>query len=586
VTRFLLLAAVVGVVAAGTGCAAPENAVRPGQLVPEAPTLVCLGVRWYVSGDANENASVQVSYRRKGEQSWHQALPLFRVGASEENSEERLLRDRGEERGWPFEIGNLFAGSIFDLFPGTAYEVRLALSDPDGGGATEVVTMRTRVVPVAPPPQRTLHVVPGDGGGSGTESDPFRGLEAANAAAKPGDLVLVHAGVYQGTFTVTGSGTPGAPIVWRGAGDGEAVIDGQNGARGVSCNDIQNVFFQDLTIRKADFGMVAHGAKNLTVQRCHFYDNMYSFTACRGSERDLYISDNVIEGRSTWPTKGPQGDEEDRRGIEVGGEGHAVCYNRVSGFGKVYGDGIDINGRGPNRAIDIYNNEISECTDDAIELDTGWTNVRAFRNHITNCFEGISTQPVYGGPAYVFRNAMYSLDYTQFKMHNHSHGMLYFHNTAVKRGIPWVLWTNAEVIRAVSRNNLFIGTEADYAMEFSPQMTKCDFDYDGLGGGPFNAFLKWNGVAYATLADVMAGAPIEHHAVLVDAATVFASGVKAPQIYERQYPLRMNDLRLSATTPAVDAGVVLPNINDGYRGKAPDVGAYEYGSELPHYGPR
>ena len=48
----------------------------------------------------------------------------------------------------------------------------------------------------------------------------------------------------------------------------------------------------------------------------------------------------------------------------------------------------------------------------------------------------------------------------------------------------------------------------------------------------------------------------------------------------------INDLRLSRRNAAIDAGAVLPNINDGYRGAAPDLGAYELGAQLPHYGPR
>jgi hypothetical protein len=36
----------------------------------------------------------------------------------------------------------------------------------------------------------------------------------------------------------------------------------------------------------------------------------------------------------------------------------------------------------------------------------------------------------------------------------------------------------------------------------------------------------------------------------------------------------------------VDAGEVLPGFNDGFTGKAPDIGAYELGQELPQYGPR
>jgi hypothetical protein len=33
-------------------------------------------------------------------------------------------------------------------------------------------------------------------------------------------------------------------------------------------------------------------------------------------------------------------------------------------------------------------------------------------------------------------------------------------------------------------------------------------------------------------------------------------------------------------------GHKLPNINDDFRGAGPDMGAYEAGDPLPHYGPR
>jgi len=46
------------------------------------------------------------------------------------------------------------------------------------------------------------------------------------------------------------------------------------------------------------------------------------------------------------------------------------------------------------------------------------------------------------------------------------------------------------------------------------------------------------------------------------------------------------DLRLKPRSRAVDAGTVLPGLTDGFAGRAPDLGAYEQGAELPHYGPR
>jgi len=48
----------------------------------------------------------------------------------------------------------------------------------------------------------------------------------------------------------------------------------------------------------------------------------------------------------------------------------------------------------------------------------------------------------------------------------------------------------------------------------------------------------------------------------------------------------VNDLRLSPRSDPIDKGIVLRNINDGYAGKQPDLGAYELGTALPHYGPR
>jgi hypothetical protein len=43
---------------------------------------------------------------------------------------------------------------------------------------------------------------------------------------------------------------------------------------------------------------------------------------------------------------------------------------------------------------------------------------------------------------------------------------------------------------------------------------------------------------------------------------------------------------LKADSKAVDAGVKIPNVNDGFAGRAPDLGAYERGQPLPVYGPR
>ena len=47
-----------------------------------------------------------------------------------------------------------------------------------------------------------------------------------------------------------------------------------------------------------------------------------------------------------------------------------------------------------------------------------------------------------------------------------------------------------------------------------------------------------------------------------------------------------HSLQLRPGSPAVDAGVVMPGINGDFTGRAPDLGCYELGRPVPHYGPR
>src|SRR5688500_13265855 len=136
-----------------------------------------IGVEWDVTGDPDHDARVAVRYRRMGTTAWSDAMPLFRVD---------------------FAGQNMLAGSVMFLSSFAPYEVELALTDPDGGGETRTVTVTTLREPALPTGGRTLHVAPGSGGGDGSQGNPFQGIDAADAAARPGDIVLVHAGDYGG----------------------------------------------------------------------------------------------------------------------------------------------------------------------------------------------------------------------------------------------------------------------------------------------------------------------------------------------------------------------------------------------------
>lgn len=578
------LALLLGVARPGFTAAPGDAAQAISTPVLERPTLHSLGVYWMVRGDANKNARITLEYSSgEGERGrWRIGAPLFRVerGAHQLERRKSLLDIPADA--W------LFAGSVVGLSPNTPYKLRLRLEDPDGGSAEQMLEARTRPEPQAPRELRTLHVVPGSGGGTGTEQDPFRGLSDAQAAAKPGTLFLLRAGTYPGPLRLSRSGEPGRPILWKGPASGPpAILDGGEPAppRVVDATGAHDVWLEDLTIRRGEYGLVAHEAARLVVRRCRFTGVLNAIAATRNEKdalQDLFISDNVMEGPFEWPQPdGKRGaSAPEQRAIQITGTGHVVCYNRISRFK----DGIDTFPSSHCAAIDIHNNEIIDAVDDGIELDYSERNVRCWENRLTNVFQGISVQPIHGGPVYVFRNVLYNVEIEPFKLHNSPSGVLFYHNTVVKKGAPLLLWTSAPARNCVSRNNLFIGTDGRAAYDNDAPMVECDYDYDGFGGGPWPNFLKWNKQRYPTLAEVQAKAPVYRHAVQLDPAKLFAADLRAPESATRSYP--PPDPRLSPNSGALDAGQPLPGFNDGYAGKAPDLGALELGQPLPKYGPR
>src|SRR5262249_52978797 len=112
--------------------ATPEVRVKPGEFVVDHPTLINLGFEWAIDGDANRNAEVRVSYRKAGETQWKPGLSMLRLDG------ERIY----QQGSWDVVSPNMFAGSILDLEPDTAYEARFVLSDPDGivGQSAKTVT--------------------------------------------------------------------------------------------------------------------------------------------------------------------------------------------------------------------------------------------------------------------------------------------------------------------------------------------------------------------------------------------------------------------------------------------------------------
>jgi hypothetical protein len=125
-------------------------------------------------------------------------------------------------------------------------------------------------------------------------------------------------------------------------------------------------------------------------------------------------------------------------------------------------------------------------------------------------------------------------------------------------------------------------------------------DYNGFRLNPgAKASFQWNvgpppaagapgPPGYATLDDYTKATGQDQHSVLVD-YDVFVHVTKLdrdPKTVQRLYDFKDFDFRLNPGSAAIDRGIVIPNINDGFAGKAPDLGALEAGQPLPTYGPR
>ena len=184
------------------------NATTAGELVVEPPTLINLGFEWFIQGDANRNAAVQVSFRRQGTTGWTPGLPLLRLGGERVYAESRV----------DVVAPDMFAGSVLDLQPDTAYEVRLALSNPDGTKAIAERTLLRAHARRAAALCRRARLSRLSARLQGRKIEPaFEGLmcaynfwcagtdwaTAGRPRVRPGDTILVHAGIYNTTATST-----------------------------------------------------------------------------------------------------------------------------------------------------------------------------------------------------------------------------------------------------------------------------------------------------------------------------------------------------------------------------------------------
>jgi hypothetical protein len=621
-----------------------QNATEAGRFHVEHPTLLNLGFEWAIKGDANRNASVAVQFRQVGETRWREGLPLVRVGGGEKVYRRRENLDYTIPDGFAGSILNLKPGTEYEC------SFKLTDPDGVSGQATHTVKVKTRTEPMPYVGGRTLHVYPPDHQGPKQEPSFTSILQAYYGAglgdwsvvweqrAKPGDTILVHVGLYKnerlnyvdpmmtpfdGTMSLTLKGTPEKPITIKAAGDGEVILDGGGNHRLFDVMASRYHIFEGLTIRNTDVGIFAGqkevlGAVGLAVKNCRFENVGFGVWTENADSSDFYIADNLFLGRDDrfrligwtgplWASAGPYGSHllTSYYAVKVYGQGHVIAHNAIAYFH----DAIAISTYGtpeqdPDRrasSIDIYNNDMHMFNDDFIETDGGVHNIRVFNNRGVNAAHGgYSSQPIFGGPAYFIRNILYHVPSgVAFKFSAKPAGLFVYHNTIIGEHLVSDPSANMHF-----RNNLYLGRDTpDRGILMLANATdRYSTDYNGYRpnrnvAAQYRFFApkpgqiqyepsKQDWQVFPTLAAFSAATGQEQHSIEVD-FDIFEK-LSPPDPAKRHAVYHAMDLnfKLKPGSKAVDAGVVIPTVNEDYNGRAPDLGALEAGRPEPHYGPR
>jgi hypothetical protein len=261
---------------------------------------------------------------------------------------------------------------------------------------------------------------------------------------------------------------------------------------------------------------------------------------------------------------------------------HVIRYNEFHTDARhycndIFGGGANFGTRGfPNRDSDIYGNLIEGCWDDGIESEGANCNVRIWGNYIDNAFVKIATAGCSVGPVYLWRNVAGasrrgpedSAGGPFLKMGavpGSGGGRIYvFHNTILQPagesregvigcGEGLAQSGGKELGTVVSRNNILqCRTVRAPSVRDRSRAAGSSYDYDLFNGS------------------IQASPGQETH------------GVRGAPVFRNL--ASQGDFSLASNSPGLDAGALLPNFNDDFEGKAPDIGAHEAAAPPMQFG--
>ncbi len=555
------------------------NCTVPGTLTL-TPTFDSISVTATYTGDANANNSAQISYAT-GSGDPHQALTPFndiRATVAEGN-------DNGANR-------YQFRGSIFGMTAGQTVTVTVTFADADGVSGPSSLSGTVTLLSSATVAQSggTFYLDDVGSNGDGSVGSPFNTFANAFAATACGDHLMVQPGTYAAfTFSKTCSAT-----TWY-------VIDGSNVTTTIVSDGSGSA--SNITI-DGNYVQVKH------LQTAASSDSAVEIAASR---HDIWLDDLKVDDIAT-DAPGNCAAHYDDSAVKLDSANYRVFVLNstllaptlasnctLSPLNASPGEGISLGLPSPNgvivlkgntltggfkdciggsegfvttiKDVDIANNTISGCKDDAIQTDGQNINLRVWGNTITlsgsvglSCF---SAEIGYIGPQYWVRNycsisTVPGDTGTGWKVGS-AQAVYLFHNTLLTSGSIAHAGISGAGSYFTAKNNIWdtqgncyfnivptVGAATDYNIYFRTGDVQLIGDWLTISGD----YTEITGVG-------------SFNAV---------TGQEAHGLHAN--PSLDGSLHISSSSPAYNVGVVINNINTSdslwpaVGGRSPDMGAY------------
>lgn len=537
----------------------------------DAATPEQISIRAPLARTIADGTTVLAEYKLPSSGTWLSADYLFRVDVSTLPG------------GAPAGIVNAFAGVIFDLTPGTTYDVRLTVNEPGQPTATVVGTRATRALPPA--------------AGAVTKTATPATFAAQLLTLVPGDVLELANGTY-GAFTLSAarSGTESQPIYIRGASRAGVVVNVPTGiaiAWAASHTILENMTLQGSGV---DSGTAATSlciifSTGLSTPQTN--PTIRNITAngfdrfCKAFEpvNGRLVYNCTIVGNNVWAdtTNPPVNDTWNDDGVSGPGDGTCFFDCTIQG----HGDTLKMDsssGIFATYACFMYRIACDFTGDDLAELDDATGNLAVYDCYVKNAATGMSVDNIYGGPVYYFRNRVGNLARHSIKATSSSSNVAVYSNTWVRPAGQDNADSQAGFHNFYSpgganrnwrvKNNLIVWRSATGdVVRFDFQTPGLDWNYNATFPPTGRNYTLGSGRgSYTGLTAAKAGnAPLMAN----DIATVtnpFAATVTMGANWITEYTGTM-DWTLDPAATVRNAGVSIPGITTGFTGAAPDIGA-------------